>query len=113
MIRPPEDQANVPRLGVSFASLSQAALCADLSLPSQLFYFSRAAWDYPANAIAPSPVLERLGIYKPDEEQKESISGLEFTRARVKHSWDRVRYGDEEFREGFKHKGIEIRTDYE
>ncbi|GAA5830034.1 hypothetical protein JCM5353_003954 [Sporobolomyces roseus] len=93
VIRPPEDQANVPRLG--------------------LFYFSRAAWDYPANAIAPSPVLERLGIYKPDEEQKESISGLEFTRARVKHSWDRVRYGDEEFREGFKHKGIEIRTDYE
>ncbi|GAA6018472.1 hypothetical protein JCM11491_007010 [Sporobolomyces phaffii] len=93
VIRPPEDQAHVPRLG--------------------LFYFSRAAWDYPANAIAPSPVLERLGIYKPDETPAEAISGLEFTRARVKHSWDRTRYGDSEFREGFKHKGVSVRTDYE
>ncbi|GAA5962168.1 hypothetical protein JCM3765_003883 [Sporobolomyces pararoseus] len=93
VIRPPEDQSSIPRLG--------------------LFYFSRAAWDYPANSIAPSPVLESLGIYKPNEKPTEPISGLEFTRARVKHSWDRVRYGDEDFRRGFEHRGIEVRTDYE
>ena len=80
---------------------------------SQLFYFSRAAWDYPANVVAPSPVLERLGIYDPQAKGADAISGLEFTRARVKHSWDRARYGDQEFREGFKHRGIEVRTDYE
>ncbi|GAA5941694.1 uncharacterized protein JCM15063_002644 [Sporobolomyces koalae] len=94
VIRPPEDQAHVPRVG--------------------LFYFSRAAWDYPANKIAPSPVLERLGIYKPDVTSTDDvISGFEFTRARVKHSWDRPRYGDSEFRTGFKHKGLQVRTDYE
>lgn len=37
----------------------------------------------------------------------------EFTRARVKHSWDRPVYGDEEFKKGFKVGGLEVRTDYD
>ncbi|GAA5917184.1 hypothetical protein JCM6882_000544 [Rhodosporidiobolus microsporus] len=93
VIRPPEDQAYVPRLG--------------------LFYFSRAAHDWPTGTVAPSPVLERLGLYKAEEQPTESVSGLEFTRARVKHSWDRPVYGDDTFRKGFTHKGLEVRTDYD
>jgi hypothetical protein len=81
-------------------------------LRQQLFYFSRAAHDWPTGIIAPSPVLERLGLYKP-EEQKEAVSGLEYTRARVAHSWDRVRYGDEAFKRGFVHKGLEVKTNYD
>lgn len=36
----------------------------------------RAAWDFPAGVVAPSPVLERLGLYKPDEQPVEPVSGL-------------------------------------
>ncbi|GAA5973012.1 hypothetical protein JCM11641_000363 [Rhodosporidiobolus odoratus] len=93
VIRPPEDQAYVPRHG--------------------LFYFSRAAHDWPANIIAPSPVLERLGLYKSAEQPRETVSGLEYTRARVKHSWDRKVYGDEEYKAGFTLKGIEVKTNYD
>jgi len=56
VVRPPEDQAHVQRMG--------------------LFYFSRAAWDFPAGVVAPSPVLERLGLYKPNEQPVEPVSGL-------------------------------------
>ncbi|GAA6010478.1 hypothetical protein JCM10207_001324 [Rhodosporidiobolus poonsookiae] len=93
VIRPPEDQSRVPRLG--------------------LFYFSRASHDWPTGVIAPSPVLEKLGIYKADEQPAEPVSGLAFTRARVKHSWDRPVYGDSKFREGFQHEGLTVRTDYD
>ncbi|KAK5698271.1 putative flavonol synthase [Elasticomyces elasticus] len=94
VIRPPEDQANIPRLGV--------------------FYFGRAAHDWEANKIVPSPVLERLGIYKPDEESaKEAVTGLDFTRARVKHTWDRKVYGDDAYNKGFEHEGLMVRTNYE
>ncbi|GAA5967434.1 hypothetical protein JCM8115_000789 [Rhodotorula mucilaginosa] len=92
VIRPPEDQAHVPRLG--------------------LFYFSRAAHDWPTGIVAPSPVLERLGLYKAEEQPKEPVSGLEFTRARVKHSWDRPVYGDDEYNKGFVLKGLEVKTHY-
>ncbi|GAA6046683.1 hypothetical protein JCM3770_003115 [Rhodotorula araucariae] len=93
VIRPPEDQAHVPRMG--------------------LFYFSRAAHDWKTGVIAPSPVLERLGLYKPEEQPEEPVSGLEFTRARVKHSWDRPVYGDEEYNKGFVVKGLVVKTDYD
>ncbi|GAA5904018.1 hypothetical protein JCM8208_001764 [Rhodotorula glutinis] len=93
VVRPPEDQAHVRRMG--------------------LFYFSRAAWDFPAGVVAPSPVLERLGLYKPDEQPVEPVSGLEFTRARVKHSWDRPVYGDAEFQKGFSVGGLAVKTNYE
>ncbi|BGP19606.1 Putative flavonol synthase [Rhodosporidiobolus nylandii] len=98
VIRPPEDQAHVPRHG--------------------LFYFSRAAHDWPTNLIAPSPLLERLGIYHEETEEKKKweqkiVTGLDFCRARVKHSWDRPVYGDEEFRKGFKMDGLpEVKTHY-
>lgn len=42
----------------------------------QLFYFSRAAHDWPTGIVAPSPVLERLGLYKAEEQPKEPVSGL-------------------------------------
>ncbi|GAA6044217.1 hypothetical protein JCM8097_002266 [Rhodosporidiobolus ruineniae] len=96
VVRPPEDQAQVQRMG-----------------HEQLFYFSRAAHDWKTGVIAPSPVLERLGLYKAEDQPSEPVSGLDFTRARVKHSWDRPVYGDAEFRKGFEIKGLAVRTDYE
>lgn len=43
----------------------------------------------------------------------EIIGGeTEFTRARVKHSWDRPVYGDDEYNKGFVLKGLEVKTHY-
>jgi hypothetical protein len=58
-------------------------------------------------------VLEKLGLYKPDEQKKETVSGLEYTRARVAHSWDRPVYGDAAFKTGFQFKGLEVKTNYD
>ncbi|GAA5866144.1 hypothetical protein JCM8547_000612 [Rhodosporidiobolus lusitaniae] len=93
VVRPPEDQAHVQRMG--------------------LFYFSRAAHDWPTGVVAPSPVLERLGLYKKEEQPTEPVSGLEFTRARVKHSWDTPVYGDDKFKSGFTYKGLAVKTNYD
>lgn len=56
VVRPPEDQAHVQRMG--------------------LFYFSRAAHDWKTGVVAPSPVLESLGLYKATEQPAEPVSGL-------------------------------------
>ncbi|GAA5865807.1 hypothetical protein JCM1840_006255 [Sporobolomyces johnsonii] len=90
VVRPPDDQAHVQRLG--------------------LFYFSRAAHDWPTDVIAPSPVLKREGIYKEEDQPKNPVSGLEFTRQRVKHAWDRPVYSDRE--ETFEIKGLKVKTLY-
>lgn len=79
----------------------------------QLFYFSRAAHDWPTGVVAPSPVLERLGLYKPDEQDdKPAVSGLDYTRGRVKHAWDRPVYGDQSYKDGFKIGHLQVKTDY-
>ncbi|ORY88268.1 Clavaminate synthase-like protein [Leucosporidium creatinivorum] len=92
VLRPPDDQVNYERMGV--------------------FYFSRAAHDLELK-VAPSPLLKRLGLYKEADPNAPVVSGLEFTRARVKHSWDRPVYGDDEYKKGFKVGGLEVRTDYD
>ena len=118
--------------------LDSEGTCSSLTIRrrKQLFYFSRAAHDWPTGIVAPSPVLERLGLYKAEEQPKEPVSGLgelsslhtsasafhlgfpadpdgtEFTRARVKHSWDRPVYGDDEYNKGFVLKGLEVKTHY-
>ncbi|ORY79788.1 Clavaminate synthase-like protein [Leucosporidium creatinivorum] len=65
VIRPPKDQANIDRLG--------------------LLYFSRVANDFDV-AIAPSPLLQRLGIYDPAKVDPNPPKGLEWGRERVKHT---------------------------
>lgn len=62
VVRPPDDQAQFERLG--------------------LFYFARAANDLNI-AVVDSPVLRRLGLWKP---AGAPVKGLEFTRARVKRA---------------------------
>jgi hypothetical protein len=57
------------RLGRNLTPLTRATT-------RQLFYFSRAAHDWPTGIVAPSPVLERLGLYKAEEQPKEPVSGL-------------------------------------
>lgn len=41
------------------------------------------------------------------------MSPAEFTRARVKHSWDRPVYGDADFQKGFQVRGLAVKTNYE
>ena len=41
-----------------------------------------------------------------------TLAKTEFTRARVKHSWDRPVYGDDEYNKGFVLKGLEVKTHY-
>ncbi|GAA6004856.1 hypothetical protein JCM10207_008429 [Rhodosporidiobolus poonsookiae] len=65
VIRPPEDQADHERLG--------------------LLYFSRPANDFLVK-VAPSPLLQRLGLYDPAKEEPNPPTGLEWGRARVKHT---------------------------
>lgn len=76
VVRPPEDQAHLFRQG--------------------LFYFVR-----PGNEVditpAPSPLLQRLGLIKGEEEskgEKKVVTGLEYVRARVKDYHDAPSYTD-------------------
>ncbi|KAJ8116790.1 hypothetical protein OPT61_g1873 [Boeremia exigua] len=73
VIRPPEDQAHIHRLG--------------------LFYFVR-----PGNNVdikpAPSPLLKRLGLVADDQENAKPVSGLEYVRERVKNYHNHSDYAD-------------------
>jgi isopenicillin N synthase-like dioxygenase len=73
VIRPPEDQVHIHRLG--------------------LFYFLR-----PGNEVdikpAPSPLLKRLGLVGEGSEGAEPVRGLEYVRARVKDYHDHTDYAD-------------------
>ncbi|BGP39244.1 Putative flavonol synthase [Rhodotorula kratochvilovae] len=91
VVRPPEDQANYERLG--------------------LLYFSRPANDFPVT-IAPSPLLERLGIYDPAKADPNPPKGLEWGRARVKHTHLRKVIEHTDKVEPFKFAGHEINLEY-
>ncbi|KAK1252042.1 hypothetical protein MKX08_003229 [Trichoderma sp. CBMAI-0020] len=73
VVRPPKDQAHIDRLG--------------------LFYFVR-----PGNEVdikpAPSPLLKRLGLVQPDQENAEPVRGLEYVRERVKNYHNHADYTD-------------------
>ncbi|KAL8283923.1 hypothetical protein RQP46_005355 [Phenoliferia psychrophenolica] len=69
VVRPVPDQSHVNRLGV--------------------LYFSRAGNDFPITVV-PSPLLERLGLYDPAKADPSPPTGLEWGRARVKHTHDKV-----------------------
>lgn len=73
VIRPPEDQAHIHRLG--------------------LFYFVR-----PGNEVdiqpAPSPLLKRLGLVSENQQDGKPVSGLEYVRERVKNYHNHSDYAD-------------------
>jgi isopenicillin N synthase-like dioxygenase len=73
VLRPPEDQAHIHRLG--------------------LFYFVR-----PGNEVdikpAPSPLLRRLGLLGEGEAEGEPVLGLEYVRERVKNYHNHADYAD-------------------
>jgi isopenicillin N synthase-like dioxygenase len=91
VIRPPEDQAHIHRLG--------------------LFYFLR-----PGNEVdikpAPSPLLKRLGLVAQNSEEREPVRGLEYVRARVKDYHDHGDYADMKGKK-FKVGNLEIEDEAE
>ncbi|KIY42892.1 Clavaminate synthase-like protein [Fistulina hepatica ATCC 64428] len=95
VVRPPPDQANNERLG--------------------LFYFSR-----PGNDVllrpAPSPVLRKLGLLTPadEDESGEDVKGIDYVRARVKNVHDRqyTRNGDVDVQSTFHVKHLKIQDYY-
>ncbi|GAA5827757.1 hypothetical protein JCM11251_007659 [Rhodosporidiobolus azoricus] len=92
VVRPPADQLQYNRLG--------------------LLYFSRPANSFPIKVV-PSPLLQRLGIYDPAKEDPNPPNGLEWGRARVKHSHykpdQKIKYNkpQESFRFGDKEVNLE------
>ncbi|GAA5902857.1 hypothetical protein JCM6882_009145 [Rhodosporidiobolus microsporus] len=91
VVRPPADQANYNRLG--------------------LLYFSRPANEFPVT-IVPSPLLERLGIYNPAKADPNPPNGLEWGRARVKHTHDRKVIQHKEAQDAFKFGKYEVNLEY-
>ncbi|GAA5822147.1 hypothetical protein JCM11251_004872 [Rhodosporidiobolus azoricus] len=91
VVRPPADQAGYNRLG--------------------LLYFSRPANDFPIT-IVPSPLLQRLGIYDPAKADPNPPNGLEWGRARVKHTHDRVKIQHKEAQDSFKFGKYEVNLEY-
>ncbi|EIM91330.1 Clavaminate synthase-like protein [Stereum hirsutum FP-91666 SS1] len=92
VVRPPEDQAYVKRLG--------------------LLYFSRLANEFDVK-VAPSPLLQRLGLYDPAKEDSNPPKGLEWGRARVKHTHNKVVFEHVDHPVApFKYKNHEINLEY-
>ncbi|GAA5933585.1 hypothetical protein JCM3775_003743 [Rhodotorula graminis] len=91
VVRPPPDQADYERLG--------------------LLYFSRAANDFPVTTV-PSPLLERLGLYDPEKADSKPPNGLEWGRARVKHTHLRKVIEHDKKVEPFVFAGRKIDLDY-
>ncbi|KAF2751437.1 Clavaminate synthase-like protein [Sporormia fimetaria CBS 119925] len=73
VIRPPEDQAHIHRLG--------------------LFYFVRPG-DQVDIKPAPSPLLRRLGHVSEDSEDAATVTGLQYVRERVKNYHNHSDYAD-------------------
>ncbi len=74
VVRPPEDQTHVDRLG--------------------LFYFVRPGDDVDIKPVA-SPLLKRLGLVgERQEEDKEKVTGLQYVRERVKSYHNHSDYAD-------------------
>ncbi|KAI4668057.1 uncharacterized protein J4E92_005755 [Alternaria infectoria] len=86
VIRPPEDQAHIHRLG--------------------LFYFVRPGNEVDIKPVA-SPLLRRLGLVGEDDEEREPVRGLEYVRERVKDYHDHGDYADKKGKK-FKVGNLEI-----
>ncbi|CAN9159449.1 unnamed protein product [Alternaria alternata] len=86
VIRPPEDQAYIHRLG--------------------LFYFVRPGNDVDIKPVA-SPLLRRLGLVGDDAAHKKPVRGLEYVRERVKDYHDHTDYADKKGKK-FKVGDLEI-----
>ncbi|KAI4635026.1 hypothetical protein J4E83_002350 [Alternaria metachromatica] len=86
VIRPPEDQAHIHRLG--------------------LFYFVRPGNEVDIKPVA-SPLLRRLGLVGEDAEEREPVRGLEYVRERVKDYHDHGDYADKKGKK-FKVRNLEI-----
>ncbi|GAA5895570.1 hypothetical protein JCM6882_000343 [Rhodosporidiobolus microsporus] len=91
VVRPPADQLTHNRLG--------------------LLYFSRPANAFPIKVV-PSPLLQRLGLYDPAKEDPNPPNGLEWGRARVKHSHDRKKIEFNKPQEKFKFGKFEVNLEY-
>ncbi|KAF2103319.1 2OG-Fe(II) oxygenase superfamily protein [Rhizodiscina lignyota] len=82
VIRPPEDQTHIKRLG--------------------LFYFVRPGNDVDIKPV-PSPLLKRLGLVREDQENADPVKGAQYVRERVKSYHNHTDYADkkgEKFRVG-------------
>ena len=86
VIRPPEDQAHIHRLG--------------------LFYFVRPGNEVDIKPVA-SPLLRRLGLVDEYAEEREPVRGLEYVRERVKDYHDHGDYADKKGKK-FKVGNLEI-----
>ncbi|KIH87763.1 gibberellin 2-oxidase [Sporothrix brasiliensis 5110] len=93
VVTPPQDQINIPRLG--------------------LLYFSRPGDDTPMKPV-PSPLLERLGLLT-DEDKVDTgdvVSGTEYVRARVRDVHHKTVL-DKRAGTDFVFKGLKVANHYE
>jgi isopenicillin N synthase-like dioxygenase len=93
VVAPPDDQLNIPRLG--------------------LLYFSRPGDDAPMKAV-PSPLLDRLGLLTDEDKDSNAtvVTGTQYVRARVKD----VHYKtviDKRAGTNFEFKGLKVQNHYE
>lgn len=88
MVRPPEDQTGVDRLG--------------------LFYFVRPGDDVDIKPVA-SPLLKRLGLVSSDQpdQERQKITGRQYVRERVKNYHNHGDYADMKGKK-FQIGGLEI-----
>ncbi|KAI4930083.1 hypothetical protein J4E85_004707 [Alternaria conjuncta] len=86
VIRPPEDQAHIHRLG--------------------LFYFVRPGNEVDVKPVA-SPLLRRLGLVDEHSEERKPVRGLEYVRERVKDYHDHGDFADKKGQK-FKVGNLEI-----
>ncbi|ERS98552.1 hypothetical protein HMPREF1624_05337 [Sporothrix schenckii ATCC 58251] len=93
VVTPPQDQINIPRLG--------------------LLYFSRPGDDTPMKPV-PSPLLERLGLLTEEDKADtgEVVSGTEYVRARVKDVHHKTVL-DKRAGTDFVFKGLKVANHYE
>lgn len=93
VVTPPEDQLNVPRLG--------------------LLYFSRPGANTPMKAV-PSPLLDRLGLLTEEDKDENApvVNGTDYVRARVKDVHHKTVLDK---REGtsFEFKGLKVQNYYD
>lgn len=91
VVRPPEDQTHVDRLG--------------------LFYFVRPGDDVDIKPVA-SPLLKRLGLVSEGQESAEPITGRQYVRERVKNYHNHTDYANMKGRK-FRIGNLEIEDEAE
>ncbi|KAH8898128.1 gibberellin 2-oxidase [Thozetella sp. PMI_491] len=93
VVKPPQDQIHVPRLG--------------------LLYFSRPGDSTPMKAV-PSPLLDKLGLLSEEDKDpsRQVVSGTDYVRARVKDVHHKTVL-DKRAGTSFEFKGLKVQNHYE